>query len=207
MGTTRIGPPVDRYTDRLLSGGIADWGYFLPVTTRNRSIMIDFDHRRPLSSDNDRFRSSLADFGRYQPREKEEEGEERGEPGIWRCSPDPDPSSRLHEISSRRLLRGKMFLLPGRRNVSLCEHLGMIDDRFKEPNSLECVKFVNKIAEENWSRYTAEEITPLTGHLLKYPIKVEADGKVGPLPNQECFPDVGGKILGAYTALPDTLTM
>ncbi|KAJ8459367.1 hypothetical protein OPV22_032293 [Ensete ventricosum] len=95
----------------------------------------------------------------------------------------------------------------GYRMSLWAEHLGMIDDRFKEPNSLECVKFVNKIAEENWSRYTAEEITPLTGHLLKYPIKVEADGKVGPLPNQECFPDVGGKILGAYTALPDTLTM
>ncbi|KAG6474500.1 hypothetical protein ZIOFF_068437 [Zingiber officinale] len=87
------------------------------------------------------------------------------------------------------------------------EHLGMIDDRFKEPDSLECVKFVNKIASENWSRYTAEEITPLTGHLLKYPIKVDLDGKVGSLPEHECFPDVGGKILGVQTPLPDTLTM
>lgn len=83
----------------------------------------------------------------------------------------------------------------------------MVDGRFKEPNDLECVRFVNKIADENWKTFTAEEIRPLTGHLLKYPIKVEANGKVGPSPDQECFPDVGGKILGSPTPLPDTLTM
>ncbi|RWW39442.1 hypothetical protein BHE74_00055230 [Ensete ventricosum] len=32
--------------------------------------MTDFNHRRRLSGDNDQFRPSLADFGRYQPREK-----------------------------------------------------------------------------------------------------------------------------------------
>ncbi|WOL18179.1 phospholipase D delta-like isoform X1 [Canna indica] len=95
----------------------------------------------------------------------------------------------------------------GYRMSLWAEHLGMVDDRFKEPNNLECVKFVNKIAEENWSRYTAEEIMPLTGHLLKYPIKVDDEGKVGPLPDYESFPDVGGKILGVPTSLPDTLTM
>ncbi|RWW34932.1 hypothetical protein BHE74_00014556 [Ensete ventricosum] len=55
--------------------------------------------------------------------------------------------------------------------------MGLLDDRFEEPNSLECVKFVNKTAEDNWSRYTAEEMTALTGHLIRYPIQVEADGK------------------------------
>ncbi|XP_008806154.1 phospholipase D delta [Phoenix dactylifera] len=95
----------------------------------------------------------------------------------------------------------------GYRMSLWAEHLGTVDDLFKEPSSLECVKSVNEIADENWARYSAEEARPLTGHLLKYPIKVEIDGKVGPLPNQECFPDVGGKILGAATSLPDTLTM
>lgn len=91
------------------------------------------------------------------------------------------------------------------------EHLGNVDDCFKEikdPQSLECVKLVNGKAEENWRRYVAEETTTLEGHLLKYPIKVEADGKVGPLPGCENFPDVGGKVLGTHSAsLPDALTM
>lgn len=105
----------------------------------------------------------------------------------------------------KRHPRGQVY---GYRMSLWAEHLAKVDDRFKEPNSLECVRFVNQIAEENWVRFTADEVRPLTGHLLKYPIKVEDDGKIGSLPDQECFPDVGGKILGApATALPDTLTM
>nr|CAB3454103.1 unnamed protein product [Digitaria exilis] len=95
----------------------------------------------------------------------------------------------------------------GYRTSLWAEHLGKVDDLFKDPSSLDCVKFVNKIAQDNWQRFTAEEFRPLQGHLLKYPVKVEADGKINPLPDHECFPDVGGKILGAPTSLPDTLTM
>ncbi|KAF0910719.1 hypothetical protein E2562_004710 [Oryza meyeriana var. granulata] len=95
----------------------------------------------------------------------------------------------------------------GYRTSLWAEHLGMVDDLFKDPSSLDCVEFVNGVAEENWNRFTAEEMKTLQGHLLKYPVKVEVDGKIGPLPEQECFPDVGGKILGAPTSLPDTLTM
>ncbi|KAI0514235.1 hypothetical protein KFK09_010270 [Dendrobium nobile] len=95
----------------------------------------------------------------------------------------------------------------GYRMSLWAEHLGLLDSRFEEPNRLDCVRFVNQIAEENWKNFTAEEAKPLKGHLLKYPIKVEADGKVGPIPDQETFPDVGGKILGAPTSLPDSLTM
>lgn len=82
----------------------------------------------------------------------------------------------------------------------------MTEDSFKEPKSLDCVKRVNNIAENNWERYTAEEFTPLQGHLLKYPVQVDTNGKVSPLPGHENFPDVGGKVLGAKTALPDALT-
>ncbi|ONM61199.1 phospholipase D11 [Zea mays] len=95
----------------------------------------------------------------------------------------------------------------GYRTSLWAEHLGTVDDRFKDPSSLECVRFVNQIAVENWQRFTAEEMSTLQGHLLKYPVKVEADGKISPLSDQECFPDVGGKILGAPTSLPDSLTM
>ncbi|XP_065030564.1 phospholipase D delta-like isoform X2 [Musa acuminata AAA Group] len=95
----------------------------------------------------------------------------------------------------------------GYRMSLWAEHLGGVDPLFKEPHSLDCVKYVNKLAEENWSRYNAEDIIPLKGHLLMYPISVDADGKVEPLPGKETFPDVGGKVLGEPTPLPDELTM
>lgn len=94
----------------------------------------------------------------------------------------------------------------GYRMSLWAEHLGKLDDSFEEPQNLDCVKSVNEIAEENWRRFIAEEITTLQGHLLKYPLQVEADGTVGPLPDYDSFPDVGGKIIGAYTSLPDALT-
>lgn len=83
----------------------------------------------------------------------------------------------------------------------------MLDACFEEPESLKSVRKVNEIAEENWKRYTSEEFTLLQGHLLKYPLRVDDDGKVGPLPGYENFPDVGGKIIGSHSAtLPDVLT-
>ena len=36
--------------------------------------------------------------------------------------------------------------------------------------------------------------------------KISRKGTVGPLPGYETFPDVGGKVLGAPTTLPDVLT-
>lgn len=95
----------------------------------------------------------------------------------------------------------------GYRMSLWAEHLGMLDGSFKEPESLECVKKVNGIAEDNWRRFTSEEFTLLQGHLLKYPLQVDADGKVSLLPQQENFPDVGGKVLGVHSAtIPDLLT-
>lgn len=94
----------------------------------------------------------------------------------------------------------------GYRMSLWAEHLGLVDNLFKEPGSLDCVESVNKIAEDNWKKFTAEDFTLLQGHLLKYPVEVDGNGKVSPLPGQETFPDVGGKVLGARTNLPDALT-
>ncbi|RRT72869.1 hypothetical protein B296_00034030 [Ensete ventricosum] len=79
--------------------------------TRNRSVTIDFDHRRSLLSDNGRFRPSLTDFGRYQSREKEEEGEEKGEPR------DPTLFSRSRTVTRRLLddLQGESLTIAGKR--------------------------------------------------------------------------------------------
>lgn len=95
----------------------------------------------------------------------------------------------------------------GYRMSLWAEHLGMVNKRFKEPENLECVRTVNEMADENWKRFTAEEFTPLQGHLLKYPMQVDADGKVSSKPGHENFPDVGGYALGCHsTTLPDSLT-
>lgn len=87
------------------------------------------------------------------------------------------------------------------------EHLGTLHPDFNEPEALECVRKVNQVAEDNWKCFTAENVTTLQGHLLRYPLKVNDDGKVEPLPDEETFPDVGGKIIGAPSpTLPDVLT-
>ncbi|XP_038703693.1 phospholipase D delta-like [Tripterygium wilfordii] len=100
--------------------------------------------------------------------------------------------------------RGQIY---GFRMSLWSEQLGSVDECFIEPESLKCVKTVNEIAEENWKSYADPNFRLLQGHLLKYPIQVDADGKVGPLPGYEEFPDTGGKVLGAhYMAIPDVLT-
>ena len=84
--------------------------------------------------------------------------------------------------------------------------MGRIQACFKDPKSLECVRSVNHIAEENWRRYIADDYTPLQGHLMKYPVNINANGKVKSIPGFEYFPDVGGKVLGSRSNLPDALT-
>ncbi|CAO2829483.1 unnamed protein product [Amaranthus hypochondriacus] len=106
--------------------------------------------------------------------------------------------------SKNRHPRGQIY---GYRTSLWAEHLGTLHEAFDEPESLECVRKVNEIAEDNWSKFTAETFCTLQGHLLKYPLQVNADGKVAPLPDQESFPDIGGKVIGAPSAaLPDVLT-
>ncbi|GFY80395.1 phospholipase D delta [Actinidia rufa] len=95
----------------------------------------------------------------------------------------------------------------GYRMSLWAEHLGTVDKSFHDPETLECVKKVNQVADDNWTRYTAPNFMVLQGHLLKYPVLVDADGKVGPLPGYNTFPDVGGKILGSHSpTIPDVLT-
>ncbi|KAH7851166.1 hypothetical protein Vadar_008065 [Vaccinium darrowii] len=100
--------------------------------------------------------------------------------------------------------RGQVY---GYRMSLWAEQLGIMDKHFNEPESLECVRKVNQVAEDNWKRYTDQNFTLLQGHLLKYPVQVDEDGKVGPLPGYETFPDVGGRVLGAPSpAIPDIIT-
>lgn len=87
------------------------------------------------------------------------------------------------------------------------EHLGTVENCFNEPETLECVSKVNEIADENWKTYTSNDLKILQGHLLKYPVEVDIDGNVNPLPGHENFPDLGGRVLGAHSpTIPDVLT-
>ncbi|XP_071710398.1 phospholipase D delta-like [Rutidosis leptorrhynchoides] len=95
----------------------------------------------------------------------------------------------------------------GYRMSLWAEHLGTLEECYKEGETLECVRRVNQVAEDNWKRYIADEFSELQGHILKYPLQINAEGKVDCLPGSENFPDLGGKIIGAHsTTLPDILT-
>ncbi|XP_027360843.1 phospholipase D delta [Abrus precatorius] len=104
----------------------------------------------------------------------------------------------------KRHPRGQIY---GYRMSLWGEHLGMLDETFEEPERLECVRKVNEIAENNWKSFASEDFSLLQGHLLKYPVQVDSDGKVSSLSECESFPDAGGKILGSHsTTIPDILT-
>ncbi|GFP95819.1 phospholipase d delta [Phtheirospermum japonicum] len=100
--------------------------------------------------------------------------------------------------------RGQVY---GYRNSLWAEHIGKIENCFKDPENLECVKYMNGVAEDNWKRYTADQFTrPLQGHILKYPVEVDEDGNVNPLPGHEEFPDVCGEVEGRPSHFPRKLT-
>ncbi|CAN1828963.1 Phospholipase D delta [Linum perenne] len=94
----------------------------------------------------------------------------------------------------------------GYRMSLWAEHMGQLEEEHREPHSIKCMKSVNKIAKNNWKAFVAEERMPMNGHLMQYPIQVSRDGRVTALPGHESFPDVGGKVLGSPTNLPDSLT-
>ncbi|KAK0588688.1 hypothetical protein LWI29_004192 [Acer saccharum] len=95
----------------------------------------------------------------------------------------------------------------GYRMSLWAEHLARLEDAFKQPQKLECVQHVNQIATHNWEAYVSEEDhKKMRGHLMRYPVQVNKNGKVSTLAGHRTFPDVGGNILGAPNNLPDALT-
>ncbi|CAA7017338.1 unnamed protein product [Microthlaspi erraticum] len=100
--------------------------------------------------------------------------------------------------------RGQIY---GYRMSLWAEHMGRLDERFEEPESIECVSKVRTMAEENWKQFRAEQVTEMRGHLLKYPVDVDGKGKVRPLAGSEEFPDVGGNIVGSFLGIQENLTI
>lgn len=101
--------------------------------------------------------------------------------------------------------RGQIY---GFRIALWAEHLKMLDESFKYPQTVECIQIVNKIAEKNWALYSSDEFHEnLPGHLLRYPIEVSSSGAIVALPGFEFFPDTKARVLGTKSDfLPPALT-
>lgn len=84
----------------------------------------------------------------------------------------------------------------------------MLDNSFVQPDSVECIRKVNQVAEKYWDLYSSESLDrDLPGHLLSYPIAVTSSGEVTELPGTEFFPDTKARVLGAKSDyLPPILT-
>lgn len=108
-------------------------------------------------------------------------------------------------LSTRGPARGRIH---GFRMALWYEHLGMLDNAFLHPESVECVQKVNRIADKYWDLYSSDNLDrDLPGHLLSYPIGVSSDGVITELPGMEFFPDTRARPLGTKTDyLPPILT-
>ncbi|GER32586.1 phospholipase D [Striga asiatica] len=108
-------------------------------------------------------------------------------------------------LASNNAARGQIF---GLRMALWSEHLLREDDTFLDPGSLECVRTVNAIADENWNLYSSDTFEEdLPGHLLSYPLHVSSNGEIGVLPGFEFFPDTKARVLGTKSGyLPPILT-
>ncbi|CAK8568631.1 unnamed protein product [Lathyrus sativus] len=96
----------------------------------------------------------------------------------------------------------------GFRRALWYEHIGGNSDDFDEPESVECVKLVNRVAERNWKLYCDDTLDEsVTTHLLRYPVEVGEDGSVTSLPGMQYFPDTKALIVGSKSELlPPILT-
>ncbi|MFS7896820.1 putative phospholipase D [Helianthus anomalus] len=75
------------------------------------------------------------------------------------------------------------------------EHIGVVDDLFTQPESVECVRYVRSLSEVKWKHFAAGEVSEMRGHLQKYLVGVDPSGKVRSLSEYENFPDVGSQIV------------
>lgn len=110
-----------------------------------------------------------------------------------------------YNLSTTQPARGQVH---GFRMALWYEHLGMLNNSFLFPESLECIRMVNQEATKNWDLYMSDTVDgDLPGHLLSYPIGVTEEGMVTPLPGVENFPDTKAPVLGTLAAyIPPILT-
>ncbi|XP_060673012.1 phospholipase D alpha 1 [Ziziphus jujuba] len=109
-----------------------------------------------------------------------------------------------HHLAGDRPARGQIH---GFRLALWFEHLQVYDESFKYPQTVECIRTVNQIAQKNWNIYSGTTVVDLPGYLLRYPIEVSRSGAVEVLPGFEFFPDTKARVLGTKSDyLPPILT-
>ncbi|KAF8034632.1 hypothetical protein BT93_C0826 [Corymbia citriodora subsp. variegata] len=110
-----------------------------------------------------------------------------------------------HLATPRKPPRGHIY---GFRMSLWEEHLGRSEKFYDRPESLDCMRWVNDVADQNWELYTDDvSKDDLWGHLLRYPIEVTGNGAVVPLPGFAHFPDTKAPVLGKKSDyLPPILT-
>ncbi|KAJ3677188.1 hypothetical protein LUZ60_002912 [Juncus effusus] len=87
------------------------------------------------------------------------------------------------------------------------QYTNLISQVFLEPESLECVRTVRKIAEKLWDLFIGDIIVDLPGHLLPFPVKVLESGDLLDLPKDGLFPDTNAPVKGEKALkLPSLLT-
>lgn len=88
--------------------------------------------------------------------------------------------------------------------MSHYDHLSQV---FLKPESLECVRTVQEVAQKLWEMFRGDAIVDLPGHLLPFPIKVNDSGELSDLPEDGCFTDTKAKVKGKKSmVLPPLLT-
>lgn len=110
-----------------------------------------------------------------------------------------------HHLSIRKPARGQIY---GFRMALWYEHLRQIQPSFTRPETLECMRDLNRITDDYWKLYSSELLNQdLPGHLLRYPIEVTGYGHVTNLPGWKQFPDTKAPVLGTKSdILPPILT-
>mmetsp|Transcript_3912 Transcript_3912/g.8266 ORF Transcript_3912/g.8266 Transcript_3912/m.8266 type:complete len:861 (-) Transcript_3912:135-2717(-) len=79
---------------------------------------------------------------------------------------------------------------------------GQMDEAFRNPSSPECVKAMNKIANENWQKYIGEETVDMESHLLPFVLEFEG-GEIKPRRGLRDgnFTDTKASVLGKKSML------
>ncbi|KAK9797766.1 hypothetical protein WJX73_008737 [Symbiochloris irregularis] len=91
--------------------------------------------------------------------------------------------------------RGQIY---GYRRGLWQEHLGgNWEPCFEQPHSLQCVRRVNQLAQQNWEAWSQAEPTDTVGHLLQFPYQVQPDGGITPVEGADPLPTIGESIVGA----------
>ncbi|KAL2346717.1 hypothetical protein Fmac_000717 [Flemingia macrophylla] len=112
-------------------------------------------------------------------------------------------------LASNGRPRGEIYRF---RRALWYEHLGdngINTKIFDNPEHLDCINLVNRLAKTNWDLYSKETFDK-NGmfHLMCYPIDVTNDGAITTLPGFDHFPDTKARILGCKSKiLPPILTI